>query len=237
MPGVDYDEDEFGDFLSKIEDVNKLVSGLKDGTVDPDDIDLDKKEKKFQKEQAERDARMAAKKAEQEAKVAAAVAERKRKEEFREANKEKLEELKQNYYLRKARRERWVEFREQNKSRAFSDYYKGWDLFEEDPDEELFQDSSNPAAVQDQAAFDAMAKDIEKRTKERKGSMAAAEKERERGNLAFKAAQYSEAVAAYTRAIEHFKGDKAAHSNRAAAHLKLRNFFSALEATFNNVPI
>ena len=39
MPGVDYDEDEFGDFLSKIEDVNKLVSGLKDGTVDPKDLD------------------------------------------------------------------------------------------------------------------------------------------------------------------------------------------------------
>ena len=37
------------------------------------------------------------------------------------------------------------------------------------------------------------------------------------------------AVAAYTRAIDHFKGDKSAHANRAAAHLKLRNFLSALD--------
>ena len=117
------------------------------------------------------------------------------KEEFKEANKEKLEELKQNYYLRKARRERWVEFREANKSRAFSDYYKGWDLFEEDPDEELFQDPDNPAAVQDQSAFDAMAKDIETRSADRKAQKEACSREREAGNLAFKACQYSEALA------------------------------------------
>merc|ERR1719446_231100 len=116
-----------------------------------------------------KEAKKAAQRAEVEAKAAEAAAERKRREAFREANKDKLEELKQNYYLRKARRERWVEFREQNKSRAFSDYYKGWDLFEEDPDEELFNDADNPAAVQDQSAFDAMAKDIEQRTKDRVG--------------------------------------------------------------------
>ena len=37
----------------------------------------------------------------------------------------------------------------------------------EDPDEELFADPDSPAAVQDQAAFDLMAKDIDQRTKER----------------------------------------------------------------------
>ena len=54
-------------------------------------------------------------------------------------------------------------------------------------------------------------------------------KEREFGNVAFKACQYTEALAAYSRAIDHFKGDKTAHANRAAAHLKLRNWLSALD--------
>ena len=116
----------------------------------------------------------------QEAAIKAKVEERKRRDELKEANREKLQELKENYYLRKARREKWLEFRETNRSRAFSDYYKGWDLFEEDPDEELFNDADNPAAVQDQPAFDAMAKDIEERTKVRQGSQAAAQKGRKR---------------------------------------------------------
>ena len=212
MPSGDYDEEEFGDFLSKIEDVNKMVQGLKDGTVDPNELDVLKKEDKLKAEYAAADAKREAKKAKEkadaEAKQAERAAEVKRRAEYKEQNKEKLEELKQAYYFRKARRERWEEFRAQNKSRAFSDYYKGWSLFEEDPDEELFTDADAPAAVQDQSAFDAMAKDIEQRTKERKGMQAAGDKERERGNLAFKAMQYTEALAAYSRAIEHFKGDK-----------------------------
>ena len=83
--------------------------------------------------------------------------------------------------------------------------------------------------MQDQAAFDAMAKDVEERTQRRREQKAACDKEREAGNLAFKAGQYTEALAAYSRAAEHFKGDKAVYANRALAHLKLRNALSALE--------
>ena len=225
------EDGEFDDFLAKVNEVNNTIKGLKDGTVDVKDIDF--KEDKMMKEMREKDearaARKAAKEKEAAEKRAQAEKERLEREKFREENKEKLEELKEQYYLRKARRERWIEFREHNKSRAFSDYYKGWDLFEEDPDEELFNDPSKPAAVQDQAAFDAMAKDVEERTKTRQASKDACAKEREYGNVAFKAQQYTEALAAYTRAIEHFKGDKTAHANRAAAHLKLRNWLSALD--------
>lgn len=225
------DDGEFDDFLSKIDQVNATIKGLKDGTIDAKELDI--KEDKIQREMREKDEararRKAAAKKEAEEKRAQALKERAEREAFREANKDKLDELKQQYYLRKARRERWVEFREQNKSRAFSDYYKGWDLFEEDPDEELFNDPSKPAAVQDQAAFDAMAKDVEERTKQRNACKEACAKEREFGNVAFKACQYTEALAAYSRAIDHFKGDKTAHANRAAAHLKLRNWLSALD--------
>ena len=231
FPNVDIpDDEEFADFLGKVEDVHATIKGLKDGSLGPDWIqEMDAKEAKLKADLAAKEAKKSKQKEEQEAKVAARIAERKRMEEYKEANKDKLQELKENYYLRKARRERWVEFRETNRSRAFSDYYKGWDLFEEDPDEELFGDPDKPAAVQDQGAFDAMAKDCEERTKTRKAQQAACDKERERANLAFKAGQFSEAVAGYTRAVDLFKGEKTCYANRAAAHLKLRNFLSALD--------
>lgn len=232
MPGSnDYDEEDFSDFLSKVEDINKTIKGLTDGSIDIDQLDkvAVEKEEKIRKETAAKEAKRAAKRAEEQAKIQKRVDERKRLDEAKEANREKLQELKESYYLRKARREKWLEFRESNRSRAFSDYYKGWDLFEEDPDEELFGDPDNPAAVQDQGAFDAMAKDIEQRTEQRKGAIAACAKEREAANLAFKAGQYSEALSGYSRAVEHFKGDKTSLANRAAAHLKLRNFLSALD--------
>eukprot|EP00965_Chrysotila_dentata_P009654 314239-Pleurochrysis_carterae.AAC.1 len=53
--------------------------------------------------------------------------------------------------MRKARRERWEAFRAEQKAggpaKGFTDYYRGWDLFEDDPDEELFS-GDKPAAVQ-----------------------------------------------------------------------------------------
>ena len=45
---------------------------------------------------------------------------------------DKIEALKQDYYLRKARRERWEAFRAEQKERGvqkgFADYYKGCTL-------------------------------------------------------------------------------------------------------------
>ena len=214
-------DDEFDDFLARVDDVEETLAGLRRyrPVLDP---------KIDQVTKGSPNSGGARAKAEAEAKAREAAEERRRKEEYREAHKEELEQLKQDYYLRKATRERWEQFRAQNKSRAFTDYYRGWDLFEEDPDEELFR-GDTPAAVQDQAAFDAMAKDVEERTQRRREQKAACDKEREAGNLAFKAGQYTEALAAYSRAAEHFKGDKAVYANRALAHLKLRNALSALE--------
>ncbi|KAL1520073.1 hypothetical protein AB1Y20_023548 [Prymnesium parvum] len=223
------DEEEFDDFLSKVNDVEATIKGLMSGEVSLEE--LEKKEQKIKKvdEAAERRRKERERQqAEAEAKAKQQAEARAAQEEWKEKNRDKLEELKRDYYLRKARRERWEQFRESNRSRAFSDYYKGWDLFEEDPDEDLFS-GDNPAAVQDQAAFDAMAKDVEARTKERRGKKAAADKEKESGNAAFKAGQHAEAIAAYSRAIEFFKGDKAVFCNRALAHLRQRNFMSALE--------
>ena len=202
------DDDEYADFLKRVEDVGATIKGLKDGTVDVSQLDA--KEAKAKKEEADRQARRDAKKREAEEKAAASREAARKHEELKEANREKIEELKQDYYLRKAKRERWEAFRAENKSRGnTNDYYRGWDLFEDDPDEELFS-GDNPAAVQDQAAFDAMAKDVEERTARRKADKAAGAKEKEAGNAAFKEGQHTEAIARYSCSLEHFKGDKAA---------------------------
>ena len=183
------DDDEYADFLKRVEDVGATIKGLKDGTVDVSQLDA--KEAKAKKEKADRQARRDAKKREAEEKAAASREAARKHEELKEANREKIEELKQDYYLRKAKRERWEAFRAENKSRGnTNDYYRGWDLFEDDPDEELFS-GDNPAAVQDQAAFDAMAKDVEERTARRKADKAAGAKEKEAGNAAFKEGQHS----------------------------------------------
>merc|ERR1719446_380188 len=225
-------DDEYDEFLSRVEDVSKTIEDLKSGKLDPKE--LDRKEEQAAKEAAEAKARRESKQREAEEKVRQRQEEARKHQELRDANRDKIEELKEQYYMRKARRERWEAFRASQKepggggSKGFTDYYRGWDLFEEDPDDELF-DGDNPAAVQDQSAFDAMAKDIKERTARRKAEKAAAEKEKERGNVAFKGGQFGEALSAYSCAIEHHKGDKAVFANRALAHLKLRNFLSAIE--------
>lgn len=221
------DDEDFDDFMAQVDEVNKVVQGLKDGTIDP--RESERKDEKLAKERSAKAAAKEAAEAKAKAAAEARAEEKRKKEEYKEEHREELEKLKTEYYRRKARRERWEEFRANNRSRAFSDYYQGWEMFEEDPDEELFSDPNKPAAVEDQAAFDVMAKDVEERSAKRKGAIAAADRERSSGNLAFAAGQYTEAVAAYSRAIEHFKGGKPAYANRAAAHLKLGNYLSALD--------
>ena len=63
----------------------------------------------------------------------------------------------------------------------------------------------------------------------RRRSSSRSPRTRAAGNVAFNAGQLTEAVACYSRAIEFHKGGKAAYANRAAAHLKLRNFLAALD--------
>ena len=53
MP-LDYDEDEFNDFLGKIEDVDSIIKGLAAGTVEPESVDVYKQEEKLKREGRER---------------------------------------------------------------------------------------------------------------------------------------------------------------------------------------
>ena len=47
-----------------------------------------------------------------------------------------VEELKRDYYHRKNRRERWEEYHKAHPSSNMD--YRGWELFEDDPDEDLW---------------------------------------------------------------------------------------------------
>ena len=71
------DDDEYADFLKRVEDVGATIKGLKDGTVDVSQLDA--KEAKAKKEEADRQARRDAKKREAEEKAAAAAEEKAQK--------------------------------------------------------------------------------------------------------------------------------------------------------------
>ena len=150
---VAIDDDECGDFLSRVEEVNKAIEGLKSGKLDV--TELDRKEEQAAKDAAAADARRERAREEKQRKKTEREAAARRQQEAREANRDQIDTLNEQYYLRKARRERWEAFRESRGGNgsggraAFGDYYRGWDLFEEDPDEDLFS-GDNPASVQDQ---------------------------------------------------------------------------------------
>ncbi|KAJ1640294.1 hypothetical protein T492DRAFT_832259 [Pavlovales sp. CCMP2436] len=211
-------EDEFEDFLAKIENVSKTISGLKDGSIAPSNADevSDKIDADEVREREKREARRRLKIEER----LVAEAGREDHEILKVVHKDKVQELKLDYYHRKNRRERWEEYRRTHPSRTMD--YRGWELFEDDPDEDLWaHESGDKPQVQDQGAFDAMAKDCEERAAKRAGQRQAADAERERGNAALRAGQFSESLSRYDAAIGHDKGDKGLFTNRALAHLKV----------------
>eukprot|EP00316_Scyphosphaera_apsteinii_P010181 CAMPEP_0119321800 /NCGR_PEP_ID=MMETSP1333-20130426/56473_1 /TAXON_ID=418940 /ORGANISM="Scyphosphaera apsteinii, Strain RCC1455" /LENGTH=77 /DNA_ID=CAMNT_0007328863 /DNA_START=47 /DNA_END=277 /DNA_ORIENTATION=+ len=67
---VNYDDDDFADFMSRVDDVTATISGIKDGSIDV---------KAFDKKEAE---------AEKKAKESAALKERKRREAQEKAEAE-----------------------------------------------------------------------------------------------------------------------------------------------------
>ena len=218
-------DDEFDDFLARVDDVEKTLAGLKSGAIDPYSLDPKIDQVTRSSPELERGARARRRRRRRRR------ARRRRsaggRSAARRTRRSSSSSSRTTTCGRRSASGGSSSARRTSRARSPRDY-RGWDLFEEDPDEELFR-GDTPAAVQDQAAFDAMAKDVEERTQRRREQKAACDKEREAGNLAFKAGQYTEALAAYSRAAEHFKGDKAVYANRALAHLKLRNALSALE--------
>lgn len=74
-----------------------------------------------------------------------------------------------------------------------------------------------------------MERDIVERGERKKARELQAEKDKEAGNRAFKAQQYSEALRNYDNAIDNAKCNRVLYTNRAFTHIKLGNWARAVE--------
>lgn len=121
--------------MSKVDEVSRTIAELKEGKIDVQEavrtqarIDSSAKEDERKRQQRAR------------TRIEEALVNKAKEEDhavLMEVHKDKVDELKRDYYHRKNRRERWEEYRKTNPSRVMD--YRGWDLFEEDPDEELWE--------------------------------------------------------------------------------------------------
>jgi len=222
------DDDDFDEFLARVNEVDATIKGLNDGTIKPDEVD--DTEIKIQEAQEKQQRRKAALKAKQQAEVEEKQAEKRKKEEYIEENyddlMEKVDKLKAERKLKEQARQRFGKWRDRNSKTMVTDY-KGWDLWEpdEDPDDDIYKDMPPP----DTPELRALEKDIEDRGKKKKAREAQAEKDKEAGNRAFKALQFSEALRHYDEAVENAKCCRVMYTNRAFAHIKLGNWARAVE--------
>ena len=158
------DDDDFDEFLARVNEVDATIKGLNDGTIKPDEVD--DTEIKIQEAQEKQQRRKAALKAKQQAEVEEKQAEKRKKEEYIEENyddlMEKVDKLKAERKLKEQARQRFGKWRDRNSKTMVTDY-KGWDLWEpdEDPDDDIYKDMPPP----DTPELRALEKDIEDRGK------------------------------------------------------------------------
>jgi hypothetical protein len=222
------DDDDFDDFLAKVNEVDATIKGLNAGTIQPDEID--DTEIKLQEMEDKKQRKKAAVKAKKQAEVDKKKQEKAEKDKYVEDNyehlMEKVDALKRERKLKEQARNRFGKWREK-KSKTLVCDYQGWDLWEpdEEPDDDIYKDMPPP----DTPELRAMEKDIVERGKRKKAREIQAEKDKEAGNRAFKAQQYSEALRCYDNAIDNAKCTRVMYTNRAFAHIKLGNWARAVE--------
>lgn len=191
---------------------------------------MDDTEIKLQEMEEKKRRKKAAAKAKQQAEVDKKKKEKEEKDKYIEDNyddlMEKVEKMKHERKLKEQARNRFGKWREK-KSKTMVCDYQGWDLWEpdEEPDDDIYKDMPPP----DTPELRAMEKDIVERGERKKARELQAEKDKEAGNRAFKAQQYSEALRNYDNAIDNAKCNRVMYTNRAFAHIKLRNWARALE--------
>ena len=100
------DDDDFDEFLARVNEVDATIKGLNDGTIKPDEVD--DTEIKIQEAQEKQQRRKAALKAKQQAEVEEKQAEKRKKEEYIEENyddlMEKVDKLKAERKLKEQAR-------------------------------------------------------------------------------------------------------------------------------------
>eukprot|EP01052_Picozoa_sp_SAG31_P052760 SAG31_NODE_13179_length_887_cov_1.629442_1_plen_224_part_01 len=214
MAGLDMDD--FEDFMAKVNEVDAAVKGLASGEIKPDEID-DREIRMAEREEAAKAKRMAAKEAARKTVEEKRAAEAKKQEyidEHREELMEKVRALQEDREKKEHARKRFAKWRSKH-SKTMNCDYKGWDMWEpdEDPDDDIYKDCPPP----DTPELRAMEKDIEERGRKKRAREKLADQERQHGNAAFKAGQWSAALRCYDTAVENDKCNRVLLTNRASA--------------------
>ena len=214
-------------FLEEVEDVTRLVDGLRSGKVSAEYVDRVLREKDEETE-----------KKETRAKEAKEQAEKTKYDNLPEEKKTEVREKVAEMMREKERRERARELyayqetlgssggsSEERRRTATTDY-TSWDLWTPSDDEEdpwmTFTPGDNPA-------FKAMEADIDKRHERQVRQRQTAHRAREAGNAAFKAGQFAEALKTYEKGLESDKRSIELHGNAAMAALKCGCFAQTIE--------
>ncbi|KXZ56527.1 hypothetical protein GPECTOR_1g473 [Gonium pectorale] len=227
------------EFIDKVDEVTRLIEGLKAGTISPEYIDT-KIERKKQDEQ-EKTALAAKRPAGRGPASAPASAlpapgtdapstESADQDESVEADRKeramaKVKELLANRERKLRARARYEEYVRSDDRTKFGTDYTKWDIWCPDDEEDDLINSIGPNTPQ----FRAMEKDIDERHRQMVERRQLAERCRVRGNEAYQARQYSEALRCYQQGLESERTNMALHANAAMAALKMSCFVQAIE--------
>ena len=216
-PSRHMDTEEIDDFIGKADEVTRLIEGLRDGSLDPDELDRIEAERKraAARKLAEKEAAEAAKKQKQKAPEMS--------DEKRDELKKKVDEIMERRARRLAARERFEAYRAKRPLKAAGEAgtdYGAWDMWTPDDDEDDMINGLTPAGP----GFAMMEKDINERHTRMREARQVAERRRVEGNAAYAGGQFSEALRCYELGLETDKRNKALHANAAMAALKLSCF-------------
>ena len=220
MDKLALEEEEVDTFVDRVDEVTRLIEGLKDGTLPPEYVD--KREAEIIEREQKKDEK------------------RKKEEQEREENRfDKLPKERQEELLKKVEeiqrnKERKDKLRAafeahvkdgESKGTASGTDYHAWDLWTPSDEEDDIYNQLTPNSPE----FKAMEKDIDERHAKLLRCRQYAERQRELGNKMFKEKQYAKALQIYEDGISAEKANMALNANAAAACLKLGCNIQAIE--------
>ena len=206
--------EEAEDFLDRVNEVTRLIDGLKDGTLPPEYVD--KREAEIRTRESDAEAAETKRKEEEESRRFENLpperqAELMAKVEAIKQNRDRKERLRRAYDAHVAATEG------EGVARSAGTDYAKWDLYTPSDEEDAMLSEMTP----DTPEFRAMEKDIDERHRKMTERRQLAERKRVLGNDSFRSGQFSEALQLYEEGIDAEKSNMALHANAAAAALKL----------------